>query len=621
MADIILKDGGGTDVTYRDVNSVSFRTTTEGETATFIAQKQADWNQTDETAVDFIKNKPEIPSIEGLATEEFVREQVESIDISEIDALPPVTTADNGKVLGVVNGEWSKMNAPGGGTGDGGASTFPVEKDICPTMSLANFTFNSTYGAFYQEEEVDFSLKVGDTYQITWDNNTRTCVGQDGSALMDGAVILGNAANFGLVGNGEEFIIGYLDGFAMFFSTVDTTAGVEHTVRIYQTGAAVADWEQNDINGEGYIHNRPFYVDEPMVEMFIPPMPAEFTYSESDGGYVFTLQPPASYIDTWASDWDTAKVTWDGTIYTTSAKYMGGMKVIGNLDAYMGIGNSGEPFIGFLADEATYGQDILLVGSLLDLPPEDPANAPVIEHEVSVVLMMNNIKTLDSKFIGDVPWDKVTNKPFGVIPAGAVVADESIVVTSELVPLTTLNADNIIMDAQYDVVVNNVWYNGIGMSANGMTGIMIIDGSNEYVGAIVIEYGGLMVLSETFVTFGVPTDIKVTLNSNAIKKIDSQYLPDDLGGGSGLPEVNTDNNNQVLTVVNGTWAAQAPASGLPTVSSTDNGKVLKVVSGAWAVAENELPTVTTDDAGKFLRVSSSGAWVAETIPNAEEVTF
>lgn len=31
--------------------------------------------------------------------------------------------------------------------------------------------------------------------------------------------------------------------------------------------------------------------------------------------------------------------------------------------------------------------------------------------------------------------------------------------------------------------------------------------------------------------------------------------------------------------------------------------------------------VTAKDAGKFLRVSSSGKWVAETVPNAEGVSF
>lgn len=39
---------------------------------------QADWFQTDETALDYIKNKPTIPSIDGLATEEYVNTQIAS---------------------------------------------------------------------------------------------------------------------------------------------------------------------------------------------------------------------------------------------------------------------------------------------------------------------------------------------------------------------------------------------------------------------------------------------------------------------------------------------------------------------------------------------------------------
>ena len=53
---------------------------------------QSDWNQSDSTALDYIKNKPTIP-----------------------DGLPSVTSSDNGKVLQVSNGDWAVANAPSGG--------------------------------------------------------------------------------------------------------------------------------------------------------------------------------------------------------------------------------------------------------------------------------------------------------------------------------------------------------------------------------------------------------------------------------------------------------------------------------------------------------------------------
>lgn len=49
-----------------------------------------------------------------------------------------------------------------------------------------------------------------------------------------------------------------------------------------------------------------------------------------------------------------------------------------------------------------------------------------------------------------------------------------------------------------------------------------------------------------------------------------------------IPLATASDNNKVLTVVNGEWAAAAVPTELPSVTASDNGKVLAVSSGSWA---------------------------------------
>lgn len=64
----------------------------------------------------------------------------------------------------------------------------------------------------------------------------------------------------------------------------------------------------------------------------------------------------------------------------------------------------------------------------------------------------------------------------------------------------------------------------------------------------------------------------------------------DVSGG-GLPEVTTDDNGKVLSVVAGKWAKAEASGGLPEVTASDNGKVLSVVEGEWAKAESGINVV------------------------------
>lgn len=59
----------------------------------------------------------------------------------------------------------------------------------------------------------------------------------------------------------------------------------------------------------------------------------------------------------------------------------------------------------------------------------------------------------------------------------------------------------------------------------------------------------------------------------------------------------------------------AAVTELPAVTGSDNGKVLSVVEGSWAAAApaSQLPAVSSADSGKVLMVNASGEWVAASI--------
>lgn len=109
-----------------------------------------------------------------------------------------------------------------------------TEVDVLPETALSGFAMFETYGEHGVSHDVDYTLTIGESYTVVWDGEEFECVAQDGSAVMSGVIGLGNAAGWGLSGNNEPFVIGWLPGDATYLALSDTEAGGSHTVRIYQ---------------------------------------------------------------------------------------------------------------------------------------------------------------------------------------------------------------------------------------------------------------------------------------------------------------------------------------------------------------------------------------------------
>ena len=92
-----------------------------------------------------------------------------------------------------------------------------------------------------------------------------------------------------------------------------------------------------------------------------------------------------------------------------------------------------------------------------------------------------------------------------------------------------------------------------------------------------------------------------------------ELLIDIYNQGTGLPEVDSDDNGKVLAVVNGDWnKSTIPSGNLPPVSDADDGKVLRVSGGEWGESILDDITGSARVLSQFVQtvgfLNSSGVW-------------
>lgn len=137
-----------------------------------------------------------------------------------------------------------------------------AENVLLAEQRFEGFALNSEYGAYaYDIYPAPASLVLGETYTVVWDGVAYACSAQDVSFLLPGGIGLGNLADFGGIGNGEPFVIGWLnpsDGSGGGVTLFSFDTQLAHTAAVHQVVAdeTLPGIVLEDFNGNDSVHNK-----------------------------------------------------------------------------------------------------------------------------------------------------------------------------------------------------------------------------------------------------------------------------------------------------------------------------------------------------------------------------
>ena len=245
---------------------------------------QPDWNQNDETAADYVKNRP-------------------------------FYTGDPKEDV-LFNGSF-----------------------VFTIIGMGPFGERGVYNGV-----TDFSPEIGQTYQVSLDGAVYSCVGTEYNSL----IALGNLSimNFGS-DTGEPFLMTFGTGSINIYTlpvgsahTISIGKTVVPVVQIDPKYLVQPDWNQNDSTAADFVKNRPFYTDNSVETVLVEESTATFT--ENNGLYM--VEFPSTFEPTVG---DTYKVSWDGTVYECTCVSVSeiDLLLIGNLSIVGAGSDTGEPFL------------------------------------------------------------------------------------------------------------------------------------------------------------------------------------------------------------------------------------------------------------------------------------
>lgn len=360
--------------------------------------------------------------------------------------------------------------------------------------------------------------------------------------MLPGTIAVGNGAIAGFPGNNEPFILMTSNGYLVIAPLLDINP---HSISINKKNNIVKQIDSK-------------YIPIPFFGKTYTTL-LDYTFSSSDeiyeGEYYYLDQSDLNMtID------ETYTIIFNDVEYNLKCLELYGLPAVG-------VPNE-TPFI-ILRD---------IDGSFFDAPCWALAITD-LDDEVTTykcTVLGNIIQKVDTKYLYKPNWNEndeskgsyIANKPFYEIPSGTIIISPTTVTlvanAGTETGFTVIKPIDLIVDKTYKVLFDGSVYNVICTSVPDR-GLLLDydDGSARFI------------ISSNFANSGYPIFMSsvgehtfaVALAEDIVYKIDAKFLPDNISGGSSLPEV------------------------------------------------------STADAGKFLRVNADGAWIAETVPSAEEASF
>lgn len=216
---------------YATQEDIDRATSGKLDASAYRAPVQSDWNQTNSSALDYIKNKPTIPSLDGYATEQYVIEQTSGkLDASDYTA--------------PVNADWNS---------EGGLSEILNKPDVAGlipgqgiefTPSGDNYVINCTSSGDVSKQYVDQAILSATSGKLNASDYTAP-VQSDWNQSNDEAL---------------DFIknkptIPSLDGYATEEYVQQNVSGKLNTSDY--TAPEQSDWNEADSDDLAYIKNKP----------------------------------------------------------------------------------------------------------------------------------------------------------------------------------------------------------------------------------------------------------------------------------------------------------------------------------------------------------------------------